>query len=405
MTLFSKRSWILITIAFAIKTLVTTMIPGVSPDFTNWIQLAQDVSDQIQAGMIPQLGRFGAYTFMGVFLVPFFLAWSAFPIAHPAFAAGLLSQPFSIEKYSLIFMMKLPIILCDFFTGLMISMISRKFNSGVAAKAFWIWYLNPYTTFLMEYYGTFDIVPTLILLGASYLGLQRKWVGSGFLLSISSMLRFFPLFAFPFFALYALRQKSKRATADFLVSFFVPIVLILAAQAVVIGSVTGLIGVMFDVPFRQPWLLTFIGFPLSSFVNLTLFLLAIQIYLVARFWKSKAWLVDSALVATLILLLSSYHEPYHFTWVLPLLTIYYVLNSDWALLYALVFVTSFLSTMTFWPTDLTTAYLQPLLGGLFYGVKSVYLLRVNLKSFGWKRETILANLTGMRQSLRLPPDL
>ena len=405
MTLFSKRSWILITIAFAIKTLVTTMIPGVSPDFTNWIQLAQDVSDQIQAGMIPQLGRFGAYTFMGVFLVPFFLAWSALPIAHPAFAAGLLSQPFSIEKYSLISMMKLPIILCDFFTGIMISIISRKFNSGVAAKAFWIWYLNPYTAFLMEYHGTFDIVPTFLLLGACYLGLQRRWLGSGFLLSISGMMRFFPLFAFPFFALYALRQKSKRATADFLVSFGVPIVLAFAAQAAVIGSVTGLIDVIFDVPFRQPWLLTFIGFPLSSFVNLTLFLLPIQIYLVARFWKSEGWLVDSALVATLILLVSSYHEWYHVTWVLPLLTIYYVVNNDWALLYVLIFITSFLTFLGYNPTDLTFAYLQPLFAGLFYGVKSVYLLRVNLKSFGWKRETILANLTGMRQSLRLPPDL
>ncbi len=175
--LFSKRVWILIALAFAAKTLVTPLIPGASPDFTSWVQLSQDVSGQIQAGIVPQLGRYGAYTFMGVLLVPFFLAWSALPVAHPAYVVGLLTQPLSIEQYSLIFMMKLPINLCDFFTGLMIAVISRKFNPNVATKAFWLWYLNPYTTLMMEYYGTFDIVPTLILLGASYLGLQRKWVG------------------------------------------------------------------------------------------------------------------------------------------------------------------------------------------------------------------------------------
>jgi hypothetical protein len=171
----------------------------------------------------------------------------------------------------------------------------------------------------------------------------------------------------------------------------------------VIGSVSGLIGVLFDVPVNEPWLLNFMGFPLSTFVNLTLFLLVIEVYLVATFWKSKASIVDAALVATLIPLVSSYHEPYHITWVLPLLTIYFVINSDWAVLYSLVFVTSFLSTMTFYPsgpTDFTTIYLQPLSGGLFYGVKSVYLLRVNLKSFGWKTETISANLGGISNTVR-----
>ncbi len=402
--LFSKRVWILIALAFAAKTLVTPLIPGASPDFTSWVQLSQDVSGQIQAGIVPQLGRYGAYTFMGVLLVPFFLAWSALPVAHPAYVVGLLTQPLSIEQYSLIFMMKLPINLCDFFTGLMIAVISRKFNPNVATKAFWLWYLNPYTTLMMEYYGTFDIVPTLILLGASYLGLQRKWVGSGFLLSIGSMLRVFPLFAFPFFSLYAFRQ-SKRAIAGFLISFVTPIVLVLAGQAAVIGSVTGVIGVLFNLPVNQPWLLIFIGFPLSTFVNLTLFLLVIEVYLVAKFWKSKASIVDAALVATLIPLLSSYHEPYHITWVLPLLTIYFVINSDWAILYALIFVTSFLSTTTFYPsgpTDFTTIYLQPLFGGLFYGVKTVYLLRVNLKSFGWNTATVSASISGIPKAVEPP---
>jgi hypothetical protein len=377
------------TTAFAIKTLVTIILPvSAGQDFGNWVNLAQLISIQVHAGMVPQIGRYGAYTFMGLFLVPFFLAWSVLPIAHPACAACFLSSPFSIEKYSLIFMMKLPIVLCDFLTGIMISIISRRFNSAVAAKAFWIWFLNPYTTFLMEFGGTFDIVPTLLFLGACYLGLKRRWFGSGFLLSISGIMRFFPLFAFPFFALYALRQKLKRGIIMLLFSFGLPIVAVISVEVAVIGSFGGFVNVISYVISNQPWLLVFLGFSISSFVNLTPFLLIIQLYIVARYWKSQASLVDSALVAVLVLLVASYHQPYDATWVLPLITIYYVVNSDWTVLYTLLFITAYLYYLGFGTTDPTLEYLQPLFAGLFYGVKGVYLLRVNLRAFGWKKETV-----------------
>jgi hypothetical protein len=389
MALFSKRSWFLIATALAIKTLATITIPvGTGGDFRNWIHLTQLMSGQIQAGMVPPIGEYGAYTFMGLFLVPFFLAWSALPIAHPACAACLLSPPFSIENYSLIFMLKLPIILCDFFTGIMISIISSRFKSGVAAKAFWIWYLNPYTTFLIELLGTIDIIPTFVLLCACYLGLRRRWFGSGFLLSISSVMRFFPLFAFPFLALYALREKSKRGIIMVLFSFALPILAVISVEGRVIGSFGGLVDVIWSVITNQPWLLVFLGFSLSSFVNLTPFLLIIQIYIVARYWKSQASLVDLVLVGVLVLLVASYHQPYDVTWVLPLITIYYVVNSDWTILYTLLIITSCLYYIGFNIPDLTLYYLQPLFAGLFYGVKGVYLLRVNVKAFGWKKETV-----------------
>jgi hypothetical protein len=395
MALFSRRSWFLISTAFAIKTLVTIMMPAyISSDFVDWVHLTQLMSSQVQAGMIPQLSGYGAYAFMGLFLVPFFLAWSALPIAHPACAACLLSQSFSVGELSLNFMMKLPIMLCDLFTGIMISIISRKFKSGVAARAFWIWYLNPFTTFLMELNGTIDIIPTFVFLCACYLGLKRRWFWSGFLLFISCIMRFFPIFAFPFLALYALREKSKRGISMFLTSFGLSILAVISVEAAIVGSFGGLVGVISFVLANQPWLLAFLGFSVSSFVNLTPFLVIIQIYFVARYWKANASVVDSALVGVLVLLLASYHQPYDVTWILPLITIYYIVNSDWTLLYTLLFITSFLYYLVFNATDVTLIYLQPLFAGLFYGVKGVYLLRVNFKAFGWKRETVRKYLVG-----------
>jgi hypothetical protein len=207
-------------------------------------------------------------------------------------------------------------------------------------------------------------------------------------------MRFFPIFAFPFFVLYALREKSKRGIIMFLIAFGLPILAVISVESVVIGSFGGLVDAISFVIANQPWLLAFLGFSVSSFVNLTPFLVIIQMYLVARYWKAQASLVDSALVGVLVLLVASYHQPYDVTWVLPLITIYYVVNSDWTILYTLLFITSFLYYLGFNATDVTLLYLQPLFAGLFYGVKGVYLLRANLKAFGWKRETVRKYLVG-----------
>jgi hypothetical protein len=374
--------------ALVVKTIVTLALP-VSPssDFANWVHLAQVASDQIRNGTIPSVETFGAYTFMGIILVPFFLVWSALSKVPPVFAVALLGQS-SLETYFLVFMMKLPIILGDFLSGIMISLIATRFRSGVPTKGFWIWFLNPYTTYLMEYGGTFDILPTLVFLGALYLGLQRKWFGSGFLLAVASLLRFFPVFAFPFFTLQALKQKSKRGIIMFLFSYGLPILAVISVQVAMNGSLGGFMGVISYVIANQPWLLVFLGFSLSSFVNLTPFLLIIQIYLVVRYWKSQASLVDSALVGVLVLLVASYHQPYDVTWIIPLITIYYLVNSDWTILYTLLIITSYLYYVGFNTPDLTISYVQPLFAGLFYGVKGVYLIRANVKAFGWKKETV-----------------
>jgi hypothetical protein len=95
-------------------------------------------------------------------------------------------------------------------------------------------------------------------------------------------------------------------------------------------------------------------------------------------WRTPRDLIaDSVLVSIMALLLASYHQPYHFTWVIPLLTLYYILNRDSTMLYCVLLAGAFLASLGFDTTNSTLIILQPLFAAIFYAAKATYIIRIN----------------------------
>jgi len=384
---FSKKITAAIAVIFLLKTIATVFIVPVSPysDFGNWIHLASIMSISIQNGALPSLAVTGIYTGMGLFLAPFFAAWSALPIPHPSWADAL-TVPLSPAGYTLVFFMKLPIILFDLFAGLFIASIARNISPrNVTAKAFFVWYLNPYAFYLMEYMGTFDIVPTAVVLVSVLFAMRRKWTAAGFSLSVAALLRLFPIVAFPAFLFYAYRRHLTRATIRLCLSFAFVMFTAFLVQGLALRSLNAVLNEIINLPSKQPWLNLFYAFPINDYLTYTPIIVAAQIYLIAALWKThNNPIAYSVLASLLALMLASYHQPYHFIWVVPLLSLYYAINEDSTFLFSTIFVGASLASLGFDTTNSTLIILQPLFAAIFYGAKAAYLIRINWQAINFR---------------------
>jgi hypothetical protein len=268
--------------------LATTLVPFYSPrpwggDFFNWVSGAQSVFITISAGNLPTIASTGAYTGLEVVLAPFFWLWTIAPISHPTLAE-MAAAPSSSE-YLLVLIMKIPIILSDLLAGIVTSLLVQRATRSdrAAQKAFFAWYLNPFTSFWMYYFGGFDVVPTFVLLMAVLFGNKKQWFRGGFCLAVASLLRLFPFLLFPFFLIYSSREGS-RSCLKLLSSFLVPVVVVLLSQLYVTESVRTLVWTIVEVPLRQFWLLNYLGFSITAgLFLLPPFLLLVQLYLVNAF--------------------------------------------------------------------------------------------------------------------------
>jgi hypothetical protein len=377
---FSRKQVALIVAAVMIKAFITVFVFQVySPDFVHWVGLAGNALFSIQKGNIPSIADMGVYTGQAIFLAPFLAAWYALPFAHPPIP-DLLTQPFFVERYSLIFLMKLPIILFDLLAGLIVSIIVKPATGRtLAAKAFFIWYFNPVPFYLMEYLGTFDIVSTAFVLLAVLMAMKKKMVGAGLSLLIATLLRIYPLFILPFLALQPAKKMSGRASLELLLSYFGPIAAALLSQTFITGSLEPLVSTITQVLARQSYLLDFVGIPILPFLTFMPFLLIVQFHISRRYWAAENLSpMNLVLCCLLVILLSTYHHPYHLTWLLPLLTAYYVVNRDSMVLFVFFFFSAYLYSLGYYSYSSLASY-QPLFAGLFVGAKAVYFLRLNLR--------------------------
>jgi len=397
---YSKKWTVAAIVAVSVKAAITVFAPHVSSDFENWIGIASVAASAILHGTLPSVEKMGAYTGMAIFLAPFFIAWTASPIAHPPFLKAI-SQPYSIEGYSLILFMKLPILLFDLLAGIVIvRIVSNLRPKSAPVVAFFVWYLNPYPWYLMEYAGTFDIIPTAVLLLSVLFAMRGKWAGAGLFLAVASVLRVYPLLALPSFAVYVLAQHSRRAQIGFFGAFGAPIAVGVVAQVAVMGSMSAVFNSLLQLPARQPWLQNYYGFRVTTSLTLIPLILAVQVYLTARCWKKTHFaLVESVLASLLIALTLAYHEPYHFTWILPLATVYLAVTRDSPFLFGLLLVSAFMSDLGVrtYTSEGLLVLLQPLSAGIFYATKAWYIIMANMKTLNPRIPALLKeSMLGMR---------
>lgn len=376
---------------WAIK-LILIPLPPLTSDFLAWIQMSQHVLNLISSGKLPSVGAFGVYLGLDMLLTPFYWLWTLLPIQHVTLAEMVVHP--SLARYSLMYVMKIPIIVCDFFMGLLAFNLAGKLNPSRASKALLSWHLNPFNWYWLYWFTTMDIVAAVMVLLAIQYGINRKWSYCGLCLSLATILRLYPILLLPFFAVYAVwveGQPATRALVHFASAFVLPIFLGVVFQGFVSGSFAAVLNTLLRFPVTQPELHDVFGFHLASLFTFTPFLLLLQLYVSFSRWKKNTVLVLLVLAPLLVFFASGISFGLHFIWASALLSIYYALDND-LLLFSLTFLSGLLSPITTGPLfthyfgwDLTYQGNQPvidLLGpcmsGFHYGAKITYLLKLNL---------------------------
>jgi len=383
---------IVVFAVWAIK-LILIPLPPLGGDFLNWIRGSQLVLNLLSNGKLSSVSGFGVYLGLDMFLTPFYWLWTLLPIQHGTLAE-IATQP-SLARYSLTYVMKFPIILSDFFTGLLAFDVVGKLNPSRASKALLSWHLNPFNWYWLYWFTTMDVVPAVIVLLAIQYGMNRRWSRCGLCLSLATILRLYPIFLLPFFVGFALwveRRPATRALVNFASAFVVPIFLGMVVEGFVIGSFAAPLITILQFPVTQPELADFLGFRLATFFTLTPFLMLLQFYVSFWCWKKNTALVLLVLAPLLVFFASGIGFGLWLIWVSALLSIYYALDND-LLLFSLTFLSGFLSPITTSPAF--TQYfgwritytmgsqpvidlLGPCMSGVHYGAKIIYLLKLNL---------------------------
>lgn len=115
-----------------------------------------------------------------------------------------LAAPWTLQPASLAvhFALKLPFLLLDLLTGFLLMKIAGSlFDPAKGRLALIAWLLNPYSTFLIEAYAAFDILPSmLVVLGTLFIMSRRSAFGAASL-TLATYIKLYPVLLAPIFAL------------------------------------------------------------------------------------------------------------------------------------------------------------------------------------------------------------
>ncbi|WP_455367728.1 hypothetical protein [[Eubacterium] cellulosolvens] len=156
--------------------------------------------------------------------------WLLLPVDHPNLDPWVIaskSSPGDFGGFLLIFLLKLPILICDVFSGLVIYKILRlkKIGGERALVFFALWILNPYTTLFAEMDGTVDIVVVLFSLLTVYLYLNGRRGAAAFPLFIATVVKLYSILLLPVVATVSVVRRLWRVFALFLVSSILGVIL------------------------------------------------------------------------------------------------------------------------------------------------------------------------------------
>jgi hypothetical protein len=355
-----SRRWIVVAIlAGALKIILASVSTGTG-DFPAFVGIAQSAFLSLRQGLFPYPD---AYTGMALFLAPFYALWAALPIDHPPISHMIGDKYFVVTPASLLLVlsMKLPIFVLDLATAVFIFYLVRRltYSAALGGRGFLLWYLNPYNTFMIEIWGSYDIVPAAILLLAVLLAVRSHWVKSAVSLFAATVLRIFPLLLFPTFW-FSVDRTSKRRGIWFAGAYLAPILAVFILLALKFGSFHAIGDIIVGTATYERWILPILyGFPITSGLDLApnvvdvpvpliLFALPVQLYVIAAFWrKNRCSILDMTLASLLVYFAASFHEPYHFTWVTPLLTAYVAMKKERLTLFGYLFLAAFIAMVTY----------------------------------------------------------
>lgn len=197
----SKWSVILLILAFATKAVLMTLAP-MSPD------LAFQVSQGF--GMEPW-----SMTPYGLLFRSILALWNLTPLEHPNLASSWTVNNFqpSPSLFLLVFMLKFPLLILDFVTGILIGECVRQQGFVKQGKyAFFVWFLNPYVLLVNEMWWSMYLFPIALLLSSVIALRSGRRLKSDFYLLCATAAKLFPLISAPaFFA--TIDDKKQRLIA------------------------------------------------------------------------------------------------------------------------------------------------------------------------------------------------
>ncbi len=369
------EKWRLIAATVGILKVLLTVIFPIYSDVVNWAAGASLVLGFISTGRFPPIAATGIYWGMELVLAPFLWLWTKLPIEHPpiTWANILYANPTSPPAFFLKIMMSVPTFLADIVTGVLVSKLTKQLTgSDIKSKvAFLAWYLNPFNILVIYLYGSMDVIPTSIFLLALILAGKEKWFRSGLCVCIAAILRIFPFLTFPFF-LPAIRTQKNRSLVYLLSGFLIPLI---SGLGLMYATGAGTFTAIANIPARQYWLLDFLGmYVTSQYVRLSIVLVAAQLFIANRYWRSPSilHLATVSILAIFVGALPYGGDANHFLWVSPLLTVCLMLRPEQLWIFILTFAATIaLSLYTVAPFD-------TFLWGAQYATRAMYLVKINL---------------------------
>jgi hypothetical protein len=208
--------------------------------------------------------------------------------------------------------MKLPILLFDFLTALVLIALAPIGRKRLAAA---LWLLNPFSLYAIYFFGQFDIIAAFFVLTAIFLWHKNKLTLSYGILGLAAAVKVFPLLLLPVFLIYDSRSLFKKISgvASFALVFLLclaPILTsVIALKSVFLSNLTGGL-------FKA-------SIELGGGKSLPIFLVAyLMILTVLLLNYLKKPLLESVIfiVLALLLTLSDFH-PQWMVWLMPLLVL------------------------------------------------------------------------------------
>jgi hypothetical protein len=154
-----------------------------------------------------------ARTLYGSFIRTVIAFWTTLPVDHPPILTSWTVDFFqpSIGLYLLVFLLKLPLLVLDLLTGILIYRTAVSLGSGErkGMVAFCLWFLNPYVTLMTEMWGTVEILPTFLLFWAiASLRTRNGRVRAVITYAAATAIKLFPAILLPIFP-PIFRPRSK----------------------------------------------------------------------------------------------------------------------------------------------------------------------------------------------------
>jgi hypothetical protein len=102
----------------------------------------------------------------------------------------------------LLLAVKLPLIIGDLTTGLLLFRLVRGYSGfGMARRAYVFWLFNPFVIWTSAVHGAFDVLPAMFTLLALAFLVRSKYLLSGMSMSIAILYKLYPIYLLPLYAI------------------------------------------------------------------------------------------------------------------------------------------------------------------------------------------------------------